>query len=74
MASKRWTLLPGLRLKRWRKSRTDRRPGYGRESVPPHWYRNALNRRERRQSAHAVQHGEGRAAPFIHPRSAGWYW
>lgn len=74
MASKRWIVLPGQRSKRWRKSRTDRRPANWREGVPPHWFRNALNRRERRQSTLDLRRGEGSAAPRVHPRSAGWYW
>ena len=74
MAAKKWLRLPGGRSKRWKKSRTDTRPDRTREGVPPHWYRNTLNRRERRRVSRAVFRGEAEARPYVHPREAGWYW
>ena len=43
MAAKKWMVLPGGRIKRWRRARTDVR-----QLVPPHWYR---NRQHERRSA-----------------------
>ena len=42
--------------------------------VPPHWYRNHLNRRERRRSKQAMFRGREAGYPDVHPREAGWYW
>jgi hypothetical protein len=69
MASKKWIVLPGGRIKRWKRARTDVR-----QLVPPHWYRNRLNRRERRRSWRAVFRGDAHAYPYVHPREANWYW
>jgi hypothetical protein len=78
MASTKWIRLPGGRWKRWKKSRTDDRPGscttcFARQ-VPPHWYRNVWNRRERRWTARALNRGEVHAGPHVHPRVAAWFW
>jgi hypothetical protein len=78
MAAKKWIRLPGGVWKRWTKSHNDDRPGsgatgFGRQ-VPPHWYRNVLNRRERRRAARALYRGEAHAAHHVHPRVAQWYW
>ncbi len=78
MATRRWKVLPGGRVTRWRKSRGDDRPGDGTTiwvfRVPPHWYRNLLNRRERRRAAEASSRGETEVGPYVHPREAAWYW
>jgi hypothetical protein len=78
MAKKKWISVPGGRPKRWKKSRTDDRPGCGStlftNQVPPHWYRNLLNRRERRLAAHGTSRRETEARRYVHPRKAGWYW
>ena len=78
MASKKWTVLPGGRPKRWKKSRTDDRPGDCTtvfiHQVPPHGYRNLLNRRERRRARRALLRGEAIAHPWVHPREAAWFW
>jgi hypothetical protein len=34
MASKKWLTLPGGRTKRWKKSRTEDRPGWGSSRFP----------------------------------------
>jgi hypothetical protein len=34
MASKKWLTLPGGRIKRWKKSRTEDRPGWGSSAFP----------------------------------------
>ena len=78
MAKRVWRSLPGGRLVRWRKSRGDSRPGGGTtrfcRQVPPRWYRNALNRRERRRVQTELIRGSAGANPYVHPRSAAWYW
>jgi hypothetical protein len=74
MASKKWITLPGGRIKRWKKSRTESRPGWGGSRVPPRWYRNLFNRKERRRCREALGLGHGEARPYVHPRKAAWYW
>jgi hypothetical protein len=78
MASTKWVRLPGGRWKRWKKSRSDDRPGVATtwfvNQVPPHWYRNVMNRRERRRLARALFRGEAHAGPYVHPRVAAWHW
>lgn len=78
MAVRKWAVLPGGRVKRWKKSRTDDRPGarttWFARQVPPHWYRNALNRRERRRASRAILRGDADASPYLHPRAATWFW
>jgi hypothetical protein len=78
MASKKWILVPGNRSKRWKKSRNDWRPGCGTtrftKQVPPHWYRNELNRRERRRLYRALHRGQADHCFYVHPRTASWYW
>jgi hypothetical protein len=69
MASKRWVVLPDGRVKRWKAS--------GRErfwSVPPHYHRNQLNRRERRRARKAIVRGNAERSPYVHPREAPWFW
>lgn len=73
MASKKWITLPGGRIKRWKKSRTEEGAGFPHE-VPPHWFRNLYNRRERRRVSRALRLGVAEAWPYIHPRRAAWYW
>jgi hypothetical protein len=70
MAQRRWKILPGGRIKRWKASPQ----GCEWLGVPPHWYRNTYNRRERRRSRAALQRGQGNATPYVHPREAAWYW
>ncbi len=75
MAAEKWITRSDGRIVRWRKSHTDDRPGISTwPPVPPHWYRNQLNRRERRRARGAIGNGEAQAAPYIHPRCADWYW
>jgi hypothetical protein len=78
MAAQKWLVLPGGQLKRWKKSRSDDRPGDGTtwfiRQVPPHGYRNTLNRRERRRAWRAVFAGDAHGGPYVHPREAGWFW
>jgi len=57
MAKTKWTAIPGGRLKRWKASNSDSRCRFPRQT-PPHWYRNHLNRRERRKSKTAIRNGE----------------
>src|SRR5581483_12171828 len=61
MAAKKWLRLPGGLVKRWKKSGGDDRPSGAVDQVPPHWYRNRLNRRERRRVFRAVHRGEAEA-------------
>lgn len=70
MARRRWKILPGGRIKRWKAS------SHGRDwmGVPPHWFRNICNRRERRRSHSAIVQGSAEAIPYVHPREAAWYW
>ena len=70
MASREWVVLPGGRIKR-RKASAKPNPWGG---VPPHWFRNGLNRKERRQAGLALRQGKAERFPYVHPRSAGWYW
>jgi len=70
MAQRRWKILPGGRIKRWKASSQ----GCEWLGVPPRWYRNRLNRRERRRSRAAISRGQAEATPFVHPREAPWYW
>jgi hypothetical protein len=78
MASRKWVELPGGALKRWKKSESEFRPGAGTarftRQVPPHWYRNVLNRRDRRRARVAMHRGEAEPWPYVHPRAAPWYW
>ncbi len=69
MAARLWIRLPGGRLKRWTKGRTDKR-----HHVPPHEHRNMWNRIARRRLRQALLHGEAHAFPYVHQREAGWYW
>lgn len=69
MAAQKWIVLPGGRVKRWKRARTAKR-----QTVPPRWYRNRLNRRERRRAWHALFRGDAHAHPYLHPREASWYW
>lgn len=71
MAKKKWVVIPGGRIKRWKKSE------HGCDwidQVPPHWYRNYLNRKERRRSKQALFNGDECGFPHVHPREAAWYW
>ncbi len=70
MARRTWKALPGGRIKRWKAS-SEGRPWLG---VPPRWFRNALNRRERQRSRAAIQLEKGEGSPYVHPREAAWYW
>jgi hypothetical protein len=70
MASRKWTVLPGGRLKRWNASARPNPWG----GVPPHWYRNGLNRKERRRVRSALRRGEAERFPYVHPSGACWYW
>lgn len=71
MASKKWVVLPGGRIKRWKESRHGCR---WISRVPPHWYRNHLNRTERRRARLALHRGVEADRFFVHPRVASWYW
>lgn len=71
MARKKWIIIPGGRIKRRKKSESGCRLS---RRVPPHWYRNHLNRKERRRSKQALFHGGEEIRLYVHPRSAGWYW
>ena len=73
MPKKRWIVLPGGRIKRWRKSESERGCRWI-DRVPPHWYRNLLNRRERRRARVVMVRGELERFPHVHPREAAWYW
>lgn len=70
MAKRTWKVLPGGRIKRWKAS------SQGRDwrRAPPRWYRNTLNRRERRRSKAAIKRRDAERAPYVHPRVASWYW
>ena len=70
MSTRKWIVLPGGRLKKWSASRTPSIWG----GVPPRWYRNLLNRRERRRVFRAIQNGSADGHPYVHPREAPWYW
>jgi hypothetical protein len=78
MASQKWRELPGGRVKRWKKSAGDFRPGGGTTrfagGVPPRWYRNLLNRRDRRRAVEALHRGAVEPWPYVHPREAPWFW
>jgi hypothetical protein len=74
MATKKWVRLPGGRWKRWKKSRGDDRPERYLDNVPPRWYRNMWNRRERQCAAMAILQGTVEPCPYVHPREAAWYW
>jgi hypothetical protein len=43
MARKKWIVIPGGRIKRWKKSESVSGCWFSRR-VPPHWYRNHLDR------------------------------
>ena len=70
MAQRRWKVLPGGRIKQWKASAE----GCEWLGVPPRWYRNIYNRRERRRSRVAIKRSRGEASPYVHPREAAWYW
>jgi hypothetical protein len=69
MASKKWIILPGGRVKRWKQARATKR-----QIVPPRWYRNSLNRRDRRLARAAVRTDRDQRYPHVHPHCAGWFW
>ena len=69
MASKKWIVLPGGRITRWKRARTRKS-----DRTPPHAYRNMLNRRERRRAWRAVFNGDAHAHPYVHPGEASSYW
>ena len=73
MARKKWIVIPGGRIKRWKKSESISGADFARQ-VPPHWYRNLLNRRERRRSKQALFRGKEDGHLYVHPREAGWFW
>ena len=78
MASQKWRVRPGGRIVRYRKSRSDNRPGgcttvFARQ-VPPHFFRNMFNRRERRRVRRSIGRGDAEPLPYVHPREAAWYW
>jgi hypothetical protein len=70
MARRIWKGLPGGRSKRWKSSGG----GCIWAGIPPRWYRNMLNRKERRRMRSAVRQGEPHRFAYVHPRCAGWYW
>ena len=78
MASRKWITLPGGRIKRWKKSRSEDRPGWCSawfpHQVPPRWFRNILIRKERRRYREALSQDKAEASPHVHPREAAWYW
>lgn len=75
MAKKKWILLSEGRIKRWKKTNDKpRKCFWSTKGVPPHWYRNHLNRRERRKSKIALIKENAHRFPYIHPRVASWYW
>jgi hypothetical protein len=41
--------------------------------VPPHWYRNYLNRKERSRFKKALFNGTEHSFPFV-AKEASWYW
>jgi len=73
MARKKWIVIPGGRIMRWKKSESISGTCFTRK-VPPRWYRNHLNRRERRRSKQAMFLGRETGHPLVHPREAGWFW
>ena len=73
MARKKWIVIPGGRIKRWKKSESESGCWFSRR-VPPHRHRNHLNRRERRRSKQALFHRRADCHPHVHPREAGWFW
>ncbi len=73
MARKKWITIPGGRIKRWKRSESERGCRFSKR-VPPHWYRNYLNRKERSRSKQAMHRGTEYGHPHMHPRVAGWYW
>ncbi len=73
MARKQWIVIPGGRIKRWKKIESESGACFARQ-VPPHWYRNYLDRKERRRSKEAMHNGSEYGFPHVHPREADWYW
>ena len=69
MASKKWIVLPGGAIKRWKAARAG-----DRQVVPPRWYRIRLNRRDRRAASRQIARGLDQTYPYVHPHTAGWYW
>jgi hypothetical protein len=65
MAKRIWTELSNGKIKLWKESKADIR-----WRVPGHWYRNYLNRRERRKSKMALVKGKAHSFPYIHQRFA----
>lgn len=55
MAKRRWKVLPGGGIKRWKASTTSE--GWG--GVPPRWHRNQLNRSERRARQRLIRLATG---------------
>jgi hypothetical protein len=69
MAKKKWIVLPGGHIKRWKQSKTE---VWGK--VPPRWYRNHFNRKERRRIKKAIFYGDAHAFPYVHPGVVSYYW
>ena len=71
MAKTKWIVLPGGRIKRWKQAKLDSDFIW---SVPPHWYRNYLNKKERQKFRKALKNGKAHCFPYVHPHTADWFW
>lgn len=76
MAKKKWTVLPGGRVKRWKADRTGLKTlrtcrGFG---APPKHHIKELHRRERQQVRQAIKNRQAVAATYVHPKAGKWYW
>ena len=72
MAKNKWKVISGGRIKRWKKSESESSCRWMKR-VPPHWYRNYLNRKERSRFKKALFNGTEHSFPFV-AKEASWYW
>lgn len=77
MASKKWMVLPGGRVTRWKKSDSDRRPGRWYPPMyktPPKWLCKQLHKIERQEVRLAICRGEAEPCYYVHPTDGANYW
>jgi len=71
MAASLWITRADGTVVRWRKSRSDGRPGPTRKCGAKKWYRRVWTRRERFRARTACRRGDAHGGYYLHPRD--WY-
>ena len=70
---KKWIVLSGGRIKRWKRSESERGCRFG-DRTTPRWYRNHLNRRLRRKEKRSLEAERWDEFRNRLTRDASWYW